>query len=85
MGLLGPNDGIIITILFILFIYLFIKKWTDTGFLEYAPHELQVKLITHLSNWMSNPTVYGFFVGKDNTNIFITIICFSIFYIYYFD
>lgn len=41
----------------------------DTGFLEYAPHEVQVKLITHFSNWMNNPIVFSHLVGKDNTNI----------------
>lgn len=35
----------------------------DTGFTEYAPHELQVKLILHLSSWISNPTVFAFFVN----------------------
>lgn len=35
----------------------------DTGFVEYAPHELQVKMIVHLSNWISNPAIFNFFVS----------------------
>jgi hypothetical protein len=61
MGLLKQDDGTFLNRNILLFPLLMLL-YADTGFKDYAPHELQLLVIEYLRQWSNNTSIVEFFL-----------------------